>query len=116
MSEDIAPSLVAVRNWNMGGPHLLESLLESQRMVALNMFIIFVPQCPGLWNEGLDHNCRHVFGVLCSGRETAFLCVFTRIGTRSRVIWAEFDFINLINSCAVRCNVLFIFKVFNNKV
>lgn len=25
-SEDIAPSLVAVRNWKMGGPHLLESL------------------------------------------------------------------------------------------
>lgn len=25
-SEDITPSLVVVRNWKMGGPHLLESL------------------------------------------------------------------------------------------
>lgn len=62
------------------------------RMGSFECFHHLHASVSDLYSEGLDHNCRNVFWVLCSGRETASPCIFTGFGARSRVIWIEFDF------------------------
>lgn len=75
-SEDIIPSLVdagkLVYRWAPS-----DGKFEDLGWEALNVSIIFRPQCPDVWSEGWVPVAEMSFGFYVPEGKTAFLFVFT---------------------------------------
>lgn len=90
-SEDILPSLVDARKFVDRWP-LSVGKPEDPGQESLNVCIIFRPQCPDVWSEGLVPVAEMSFRFYGPEGKTASLCVFTKFGAKSHAFWIEFDF------------------------